>query len=140
MTIVGLGGLHSDSACAVLKDGVLRAAIEESKLEHAARGGIPELAIAECLRLANAKREDVNVVAVVRPVSSGLQAPLRALFPNAEIAVVEHHLAHAASAFFASPFESATVLTLDRVGDFHCGARWKAHGNHLQLEIGRAHV
>lgn len=134
MTIVGLGGLHGDSSCAVLKDGVLRAAIEESKLEHAARGGIPELAIAECLRLAEAKREDVNTVAVVRPVSSGLQAPLRTLFPNAEIAVVEHHLAHAASAFFASPFESATVLTLDRVGDFHCGARWKAQGNHLQLE------
>ena len=134
MTIVGLGGLHGDSACAVLKDGVLRAAIEESKLEHAARGGIPEMAVGECLRLAEAEREDVNTVAVVRPVSSGLQAPLRALFPNAEIAVVEHHLAHAASAFFASPFKSATVLTLDRAGDFHCGARWKAQGNHLQLD------
>jgi len=31
---------------------------------------------------------------------------------------VGHHLAHAASAYFASPFESAAVLTLDRGGDF----------------------
>lgn len=134
MAIVGLGGLHGDSACAVLKGGVLRAAIEESKLQHAARGGIPELAIGECLRLAEVTHDQVKSVAVVRPVSSAIQAPLRGLFPNAEISVVEHHLAHAASAFFASPFESATVLTLDRAGDFHCGARWKAHGNQIQLE------
>jgi len=31
---------------------------------------------------------------------------------------VGHHQAHAASAFFASPFDEAAVLTLDRGGDF----------------------
>jgi carbamoyltransferase len=31
---------------------------------------------------------------------------------------VDHHRAHAAAAFFASPFEDAAVLTLDRGGDF----------------------
>jgi carbamoyltransferase len=134
MTIVGLGGLQGDGGCAILKDGTLRAAIEESKLNHGARGGIPEMAIAECLRLAGVTREAVDCVAVVRPVDPALHSPLRALFPQAEVAVVEHHLAHAASSFFASPFESATVLTLDRTGDFHCGARWKAQGNQLQLE------
>jgi len=30
----------------------------------------------------------------------------------------EHHLSHAASAFFASPFERAAVLTFDGVGEF----------------------
>jgi len=30
----------------------------------------------------------------------------------------EHHLAHAASAFFGSPFETAWILTLDGFGDF----------------------
>ncbi len=34
------------------------------------------------------------------------------------IAHVGHHDAHAASAFFASPFDEAAVLTLDRGGDF----------------------
>jgi carbamoyltransferase len=47
---------------------------------------------------------------------------------------VEHHQAHAASAFFASPFEEATVLTLDHAGDFRCGARWHAQGTQLQLD------
>ena len=37
-------------------------------------------------------------------------------------------MAHAASVFYASPFEKATVLTLDNAGDFCCGARWNARG------------
>lgn len=31
---------------------------------------------------------------------------------------VEHHLAHAASTFFVSPFEEAAILTIDGFGDF----------------------
>src|SRR5207245_6489543 len=30
----------------------------------------------------------------------------------------EHHLSHAASAFFCSPFEEAAVLTVDGVGEW----------------------
>ena len=48
--------------------------------------------------------------------------------------VVEHHTAHAASAYYPSPFEEATVLTLDRAGDFRCGTRWHASGTQLSLE------
>jgi carbamoyltransferase len=134
MIILGLGGLQSGGACAVLKHGTIEAAIEESKVSRGARGGVPGAAIAECLRLAGVGREAVDCVAVVRPVDPSLHFSLRELFPRAEVAVVEHHLAHAASAFFASPLEHATVLTLDHTGDFCCGARWHAHGNQLQLE------
>jgi len=49
-------------------------------------------------------------------------------------ALVEHHQAHAASAFFASPFEEATVLTLDHDGDFRCGTRWHAKDTQIQAE------
>jgi carbamoyltransferase len=39
---------------------------------------------------------------------------------------VEHHLAHAASAYYASPFgaERVGVITLDGVGDFSWGSVW----------------
>ena len=126
----GLGGLLNDAACAVLKDGELLAAVEEAKLTRGQRpGGLPQAAIEECLRLAGATRDQVDCVALVRPFARGPEAELhlalRDQFPNAEIVVVEHHLAHAASAFFASPFEEATVLTLDHAGDFRCGARWQ---------------
>jgi len=134
MIILGLGGLQNGGSCAVLKDGTIVAAIEESKLSRTPRPGVPEAAVAECLRLAGVSRDAVDCVAVVRPVDPSLHFSLRELFPRAEVAVVEHHLAHAASAFFASPFEKATVLTLDHTGDFGCGARWNAQGNHLQLE------
>jgi carbamoyltransferase len=30
----------------------------------------------------------------------------------------EHHLSHAASAFFCSPFEDAAILTVDGVGEW----------------------
>src|SRR5580704_4378470 len=139
MVILGLGGLLSDAACAVLSDGELRAAIEEAKLTRSpAPGAIPQAVIAECLRLADASREQVDCVAVARPFTGGPEAQfhitLRDQFPNSEIVVVEHHLAHAASAFYPSPFEHATILTLDHAGDFRCGARWQASGNQLHLD------
>jgi carbamoyltransferase len=92
----------------------------------------------ECLRLAGVTRAQVECVAVVRPFTGGPEASvhltLRDLFPKAEIVVVEHHQAHAASAFFASPFEEAVVLTLDHSGDFRCGARWHGSQNQIQME------
>ena len=38
-------------------------------------------------------------------------------FDSNKLMFGEHHLSHAASAFFASPFEEAVVLTLDGVGE-----------------------
>ena len=45
----------------------------------------------------------------------------------------EHHLSHAASAFFASPFEEAAVLTMDGVGEWATTSL--AHGKGNQLEV-----
>ena len=101
-------------------------------------GGLPQASIAECLRLAGTSRDQVECVAVVRPFArapeSEVHSNLRDQFPKAEISVVEHHQAHAASAFFASPFEEATVLTLDHDGDFRCGTRWQAKDTQIQAE------
>ena len=38
--------------------------------------------------------------------------------PPEKILFIEHHLAHAASAFFCSPFEEAAILTVDGVGEW----------------------
>jgi len=135
MIIVGLGGFPKDPACAVLKDGVLAAALEERKLARSiAPGGLPEQAISMSLQLAGCSAADVDCVALVRPFSQDIHLALRSRFPKAQILMVEHHAAHAASAYYPSPFEQATVLTLDRDGDFRSAARWRADGNQLQLE------
>jgi carbamoyltransferase len=43
----------------------------------------------------------------------------------------EHHEAHAASAFFASPFERAAVLCLDGVGEWATTSLWLGEENRL---------
>ena len=37
---------------------------------------------------------------------------------EAPLLFTEHHAAHAASAFYPSPFESAAILTMDGVGEW----------------------
>jgi carbamoyltransferase len=39
-------------------------------------------------------------------------------FPKAEIIEVDHHLSHAAGAYFKSPWEHALILTVDGAGNF----------------------
>jgi carbamoyltransferase len=43
---------------------------------------------------------------------------LRAMFPHAQLHRVEHHVTHAASAYYTSGFDKALVITADSWGDF----------------------
>jgi carbamoyltransferase len=45
----------------------------------------------------------------------------------------EHHLSHAASAFFPSPFEDAVVLTMDGVGEWTTTSVAIGRGNQLEI-------
>ena len=45
----------------------------------------------------------------------------------------EHHLSHAASAFYPSPFESAAILTLDGVGEWTTSSMSTGKGNSLTI-------
>nr|WP_249209179.1 carbamoyltransferase [Magnetospirillum sulfuroxidans] len=45
----------------------------------------------------------------------------------------EHHLSHAASAFFPSPFEDAAVLTMDGVGEWTTTSLAMGAGNSLEI-------
>ncbi len=46
---------------------------------------------------------------------------------------VEHHMAHAASSFFFSPFDEAAVLVLDGVGEWATASYGTGNGNRLSL-------
>jgi len=54
-------------------------------------------------------------------------------FPNEKIFFSEHHLSHAASAFYASPYEKAVIITLDGVGEWASSSI--AIGNKNKIEI-----
>ncbi len=45
----------------------------------------------------------------------------------------EHHLSHAASAFYPSPFENAVVLTMDGVGEWATTSAAMGDGNRLEI-------
>lgn len=45
----------------------------------------------------------------------------------------EHHLSHAASAFYPSPFEEAAILTLDGVGEWATSTIGKGKGNRIEI-------
>ena len=139
MIILGIGGILSEAAAAVIRDGVLVGAVEQRKLVRRLRPGeLPDEAITTCLAMAQAAATDVDCVALARPLAAGPEAAmhleLRARFPNSRVVVVDHHTAHAASTYFASPFPEATILTLDATGDYRCGARWRASGNRFALD------
>lgn len=46
---------------------------------------------------------------------------------------VEHHRSHLASAFFASPFEEAAILSIDGSGDFTTTMIATGKGNHIEV-------
>ncbi len=135
-TIVGLGGLLSDPACCVLRGGVIQAAVEQAKVAHQDRPGtFPEEALQIALETAGVTASTIDCVAVARRFAASseslAQLELRARFPKSEIVVVEHHQAHAASAFYCSPFQSASVLSVDRAGDYRSAVLFR--GEHGRL-------
>ena len=49
------------------------------------------------------------------------------------IVFTEHHEAHAASAFYPSPFEEAAIMTLDGVGEWATASFGVGRGKHIEL-------
>jgi carbamoyltransferase len=54
-------------------------------------------------------------------------------FDPAKLLFSEHHVSHAASAFYPSPFERAAILTLDGVGEWTTTAAALGEGSRIEL-------
>jgi len=68
-------------------------------------------------------------------LKSQLRRELRALAgerPLPPLLFSQHHLSHAASAFYPSPFERAAVLCLDGVGEWATASAWRAAGSRIE--------
>ena len=70
--------------------------------------------------------EKLNLPATLRYEMPGLR-------PEAPVLFTEHHQAHAASAFFPSPFDEAAVLTVDGVGEWATTTLGVGRGNELDI-------
>src|SRR5215475_12851263 len=54
-------------------------------------------------------------------------------FTSDRLLFAEHHLSHAASAFYPSPFDKAVVLTMDGVGEWATTSAAIGEGNRLEI-------
>jgi carbamoyltransferase len=54
-------------------------------------------------------------------------------FEKGRLLFCEHHLSHAASAFYPSPFDDAVVLTMDGVGEWATTSAAMGNGNRLEI-------
>ena len=58
---------------------------------------------------------------------------LNSNFSHDQILFAEHHLSHAASAFYPSPFENAAILTIDGVGEW--ATTTICHGSKNKIDV-----
>ncbi len=152
---------HDTSACLLVDGAVVAFAEQERFNRQQHTKDFPDDAIGFCLREAGITTAEVDLVAFaqhpgldfLRGAGDALAraAPKRLAaqaYTDARLVLKErsfrrrwdyrgpvvhvgHHQAHAASAFFASPFDRAAVLTLDRGGDFLSTTLGVGQGNRL---------
>ncbi len=129
MDILGISGNFyrgsADAAAVLLRDGEVIAAAEEERfvrVKHAP-SQMPEQAIRFCLSRAGVGMDEVDVLAFPQTTWKDLERNVIEFCefqfggrPRA-IRLVEHHVAHAASAFRFSGFDDAMILTADWSGD-----------------------
>lgn len=137
--VTGNFGKGHDASATILKDDKVIAAAEEERFvryKHAV-GLMPERAIAYCLKAAGITMKQVDYIAFPQITWDDFAPRLESfLWYNfgyvPKIVYVEHHLAHAASAYFVSGFDSSLVITLDQAGDRVACAAFRGRGSKLE--------
>jgi carbamoyltransferase len=152
---------HDTSACLLVDGAVVAIGEQERFDRDQHTKHFPHLAIAYCLERAGIGIDQIDAVAFAHDAKvdfarGALDAVTRVspkrlaaqVFTDSRLVMKErnfrttwgyrgkvfnvgHHDAHAASAFYASPFDRAAVLTLDRGGDFLSTTMAIGEGNRL---------
>ena len=128
MHILGISTLGRGSAVALIDDHSVLFAMEEEKLSRQEFSDIPRLAIERCLHESRLKLSDCRSIALAerpaaasnskrrrkRPAKSAAQLQLHNLLRGGpRPSHFDHHLCHAASAYYTSGFDRALILSLD---------------------------
>ncbi|MBF0197099.1 MAG: carbamoyl transferase [Planctomycetes bacterium] len=130
---------HHDSAAALLKDGEIIAAAEEERFrrEKHARSYLANRSIKYCLQEAGITMKEVDFIAFPLCSYKYIKERVREfiLFHFGycpEIKLVDHHRAHAASAYRFSKFDNSMILTTDYSGDSKTTVLHSANGDEMR--------
>ena len=119
----GLSHTGQDAAATIIQNGKCVFAMEEERFVRTkhARGLMPTNAIIEGLKTINKTMKDVEFVsyyANYKNIKDDLKSYFKHYFNHSpEILFFDHHLCHAASAFYPSNFKKSLILTADYSGD-----------------------
>jgi carbamoyltransferase len=150
MLVLGVsGGFGHDAGACLVRDGKVLAMLEEERVVRVrhATGSLPIHSTLFCLHRAGATPGDLNAVAIswnpaLDPSAAELSTFVSRFMDHEiwkphrrpELVFIDHHRAHAASAFFASGFEEAALLVVDGNGEGVSTSIGHAHAQHLDLD------
>lgn len=147
MHILGISTLGRSSAVALIDEHSALFAIEEEKLSRQESSDIPRLALERCLHETQLKVSDCRAIALAerpaaharsrrkskRPARSASQLQLQNLLRGGpRPSLFDHHLCHAASAYYTSGFDRALILSLDEGVNSQAGMILEGDGDEMR--------
>lgn len=161
LNIIGISALFHDSAACILQNGILTAAAQEERFSRKKHDpSFPKAAFRYCLQEAGLSIAEIDCVAYYENPRKKLERQIWMSLPNLSeelcvqlwrrarqpidairnllgydgpIEVVDHHEAHAASAFYFSGFKDAAIMTVDGVGEWATTSYSRGHGDDIEL-------
>jgi carbamoyltransferase len=150
MHILGISTLGRSSAVALIDDHSVLFAIEEEKLSRQESPDVPRLALERCLHETQLKLSDCRAIALAersapvsrarrgkrppkRPERSAMQQQLLDLLRGGPRPThFDHHLCHAASAYYTSGYDRALILSLDEGANSLSGMVLSGDGDEIR--------
>jgi len=147
MRILGISTIGRGSAVALLDEKSILFAIEEEKINRLQDSlEIPRLALARCLHENQLKLADCRAIALADRSASLHHSRSRKRAPRSpfedllqpllrggpRLSRFDHHLCHAASAYYTSGFDRALILTLDQGANSQSGLVALGDGDEIE--------
>ncbi len=138
MYILGIGGfMHDYNCCLVDLKNQKLAMCEAERLSRRKHHTIrPEddllLPIKNCCEKLKCRIKDIEIVVFSHTDFFQCKNILKTKLKKAKFIDVDHHLCHAAAAFFASPYDEATIVSIDGFGDGSSGLLAKGKSNKIE--------
>ena len=162
LNIIGISALYHDSAACLIQNGRIVAAAEEERFTRKKHdGSMPIHAFRYCLEAGGITIDELDAVAYYEDSTKKLGRQIYMMleadsFAGAHSAKdldagkaewlirnilgwsgtifnFEHHLSHAASAYYFSGFKDASILTVDGVGEWTTASFGVAKGSTIEL-------
>lgn len=131
---MGFGGWEHDANVAMVHDGIVHSIGEEERFTRRRYQGQPHLnSFNFCMNYSGIRLKEIDIVSffmandfVAKFEGHYLNSILRRDFKKT--ICVDHHAAHAASAFFTSSLSESAIITIDGFGDNSSTAVWYGKG------------